>query len=164
MRIVCSAALGVAILALTVPAMAGGFGKAGLWQMTMKDKAKMAAFANMPAQMRAEFAKQGMSMGPNGFVTKFCMTPDDVAKNQPNLGDDDGNCKTVNVKFSGKKYSADIVCTGENRGKGHTELTIESETHYFGTQKMDILEDGEMTHQDATMDARWLGPNCGAIK
>lgn len=164
MKIVRVAAICIAALALASAASAGGFGKAGLWQMTLKDKAKMAAFANMPAQMRAEFAKQGMSMGPNGFVTKFCMTPADVAKNQPNLGDDGGNCKAVNVKFDGKKYAADIVCTGENRGKGHTELTIESQTHYFGSQKMDILEDGEMTHQDATMDARWLGPNCGAIK
>lgn len=154
----------VAVVALTIPAMAGGFGKAGLWQMTLKDKAKMATFDSMPPQMRAEFAKQGMTMGPGGFVTKFCMTPEDVAKNKLNLGDEGGNCKTVNVKFDGKKYSADIVCTGENRGKGHTELTFESQTHYFGTQKMDIMEDGAMTHQNATMDARWIGPNCGSIK
>lgn len=154
--------------AVEMPAQAGA-GKAGLWEMKLQNKlAKKGDYpdiSKLPPEMIAEFKRQGMDLqAPGGMTVKFCMTAQDVANNKPNFGQEDASCKPVNVKFDGKKYSADVVCTGVSKGKGHIDMTFASPEHYFGTQKMDVMEDGRMVHQEASMDARWLSANCGKIK
>ncbi|MDE1985004.1 MAG: DUF3617 family protein [Alphaproteobacteria bacterium] len=66
-----------------------------------------------------------------------------------------------NAKFTGTSYSADMVCTGEMKMRGHVQFTFESPAHYYGTTTMNGMMDGRPIHNTTKIDARWLTADCG---
>jgi hypothetical protein len=159
--------IGAACAVLLAPAAMAGHGKVGTWQVTTKmggmDNAmvKMPDMSKMPPEVQARMKAHGVQMNPGGgMTTKYCMTEDQVKNDKPQLTRPDSPCKVANMSVKGNTFSADVVCTGEMNGKGHTEVTFDSPEHYKGHQTMTMTRDGQTMTHEMFMDAKWLSPTC----
>lgn len=159
--------IGAACAVLLAPAAFAGHGKVGTWQVTTKmggmdnSMAKMPDMSKMPPEVQARMKAHGMQMNPGGgMTTKYCMTEEQVKNDKPQLTRPDSPCKVVNMVVKGNTFSADIVCTGEMNGKGHTEMTFDSPEHYSGHQTMTMTREGRTMTHEMFMDAKWLSPTC----
>jgi Protein of unknown function (DUF3617) len=159
------AAIGAAFAIIASPAAVAGHGKVGTWEVTTQMSGsgmpQMPNMANLPPEVQARMKAHGVMMhGAGGMTSRFCMTAEQVNSDKPPMTHH-GDCQTQNVKIKGNTFSADIVCSGQMKGKGHTDMTFDSPEHYSGHQTMTMTVEGgqTMTH-DLTMDAHWVSPTC----
>lgn len=172
------AAMGAAAAIVLFNAPAGAQAlKPGLWEnsFTMKstsggmEKAMaemQAQMAKMPPEQRKMMeqmmAKQGVGMGPKGNTVKFCMTPEDAARQE--LPAADGNCKQKITRRSGNTLAMSFTCTGNPPSTGEGEYTVVSDTAYSGKSVVNTTVNGKPERMDMTVAGKWLAADCGAIK
>ena len=167
MKSICAMPFAIALAVVLTPSALAAHGKAGLWQLTIQTNsgamAGMPDMSKLPPQVQAQMRAHGTSMGGNTMTSKYCMTAAQVASDQPAFRQA-SNCKSENARMSGNTFSADVVCTGAMKSRGHTEITYTSPEHYSGTQTTDVFMEGRAIHTTMNMDARWLSPNCGKVR
>lgn len=111
--------------------------KEGLWEITTTTE--------MP----------GMPITPPPMTVTHCYTKEDV-KNQRVVPKQDGNCTIRDMKTTGSKTSWNMVCTGENSGKGSGEITFKGDSAYEGSQKF--------TTRGMTVTSRYKAKRIGNCK
>ena len=163
MKAVRIAAIGAALAVVACPAALAGHGKVGTWEMTtqMSGMPPMPNMANLPPEAQAQMKAHGVMMhGAGGMTSRFCMTAEQVNNDKPPMTHH-GDCQAQNIKIKGNSFSADVVCNGRMKGKGHTDMTFDSPEHFSGHQTMMMtMEDGQTMSHDMTMDAHWVSPTC----
>ena len=116
--------------------------------------------AKMKERMAAMMAKRSE---PKKF--KKCMTAEKLAKGFSER--DEENCKTTVITNTASEFAAHRHCTGQGGkntdSKIHFKIASRHETQ--GTVDIAMTQpDGKMTNIHTTMEARWLGADCGGIK
>jgi hypothetical protein len=167
MKSICATSLAAALAIVITPSALAGHGKAGLWESTVQmnsgPMAGMPDVSRLPPQAQAQMRAHGMQMGGNTITTKYCMTAAQVASDTP-VFRQASMCKSENVRMRGNTFSADVVCNGKMKARGHVEITYSSPEHYSGVQTTDMVMEGRTMHTTMNINARWLSPNCGKVK
>lgn len=156
--------IGTACVLVSTPAALAAHGKVGTWEVTTKmGGAGMPAMPDMsklPPEVQARMKTHGVQMNRGGGMTaKYCMTQDQVANDKPPMTHK-GPCEAQNLKVKGNTFSADVVCKGEMKGKGHVEFTFDTPEHYVGRQTMTMSMDGQPMTHEMNMEGRWLSADC----
>jgi hypothetical protein len=133
---VCAAISAVVLVAYCLPAVAQE--KDELWETTMKME-----MPGMPMQMPAQTSRTCVAKGANdeSFVPKR-----------------QGECKTVDSRRSGSKYTFKMVCDGKNKMTGDGEITFGNGA-YDGRMQMTGTMDGQPANMIQTYSGRRVG-NC----
>jgi hypothetical protein len=156
-----------AILGVSAPIIAwASHGKAGLWEVTVQNDmggmSGMPDMSKMPPQARARMQAMGMRMDAHGMTVRRCMTQAEVNNDKPDLSRAP-NCKTTNVRMSGRTFSADLTCTGTMNATGHVQVTYDSPEHYAGSETVNGTIHGHPVNSTTRFSARWISPNCGNV-
>jgi hypothetical protein len=124
------------LFAYCLPAMAQE--KDELWETTMKME-----MPGMPMQMPAQTSRACVVKGANDERV--------VPRQQ-------GECKTVDSKRSGSKYTFRMVCDGKNKMTGDGEITFGNGT-YDGRMQMTGTMEGQPVNMIQTYSGKRVG-NC----
>ena len=159
--------LGVAFC-VSVPIIAwASHGKVGLWEINVQTNMGavpgMPDMSKLPPEAQARMKAMGIQMNGNGITMRHCMTPAEVNNDKPDLSRNK-DCKTTNVRMTGRTFSADLVCTGRINGKGHIEVTYDSPEHYTALETMSGTAGGHPVNNSTKMTGRWLSANCGKVQ
>jgi Protein of unknown function (DUF3617) len=111
-----------------------------LWETTMKME-----MPGMPMQMPAQTSRTCVAKGANDETF--------VPKRQ-------GECRTVDSKRTGSKYTFKMVCDGKNRMTGDGEITFGNGT-YDGRMQMTGTMEGQPVNMIQTYTGKRVG-NCTA--
>ena len=125
-----------------------------LQKMTPEQRAKM---------QQAMQAMQASMAQPH--LAKDCMTAEKLAKGF-NFGTEESpQCRTTIVTNSGSEFESHQECA-ENGGSRSTSIHIiaKSSDHITGEIRSNTTKGGKVMAFNATMEGRWLGSDCGAIK
>jgi hypothetical protein len=150
----------LAAVALAAPGAAlAAHGKAGLWKITTTMGGLETA---LPPEARAQMKAHGISMpNLNTMTTEHCMTPQEVATDQPPPMEK--GCQVLNVTHSGGHFSADLKCTGRMTGHGHFEVTYDSPEHYAGHATMQTSAGSHEMNLTDSFEGRWIKADCGSV-
>lgn len=124
------------LFAYCLPAMAQE--KDELWETTMKME-----MPGMPMQMPAQTSRTCVVKGANDERV--------VPRQQ-------GECKTVDSKRTGNKYTFKMVCDGKNKMTGDGEITFGNGT-YDGRMQMTGTMEGQPVNMIQTYTGKRVG-NC----
>ncbi len=140
-----------------------GHGKAGLWNTTSTVSIPM---PQMSAADMAEMKKMGMTMpGPQTSSYPICMTQADVDANQPPmLGRANTGCTTHVLGNSASAMSADMVCNGTLKGRGHFQVAYAGPEHYSGTYTFKGTANGQPADLTTSFKGDWARADCGKVK
>lgn len=158
-----TAALTLALFPLT--GVAADQLKPGQWDMTvnmqMKDMPKISA--EEMAQMKEMGIKMPMGGGEPMHVQQ-CITPEQATLKQPmnpSHGKDD--CTIKNYKHSGNMASGEMVCTGDLKGTGKFEMTLNGDTSYSNKIAFKgVTRDGHPVDQTTESSGKWVKAKCDA--
>ena len=123
-----------ALVAFCLPAVAQE--KDELWEITMKME-----MPGMPMQMPAQMSRVCVAKGANdeNFVPR-----------------QQGECKTVDSKRSGNKYTFKMVCDGKNKMTGIGEIAF-SDGAYDGRMQMTGTMEGQPMNMNQTYTGKRVG-------
>ena len=124
----------VALAALCLPAAAQGTDE--LWEITMK--------MEMP----------GMPMAMPPQVSKVCVAKG--ASDENFVPKQQGECKTVDAKRFGNKYTYKMVCDGKNKMTANGEITFKDGA-YDGRMDMAGTMEGQAMNMNLTYTGRRVG-------
>lgn len=148
---------------LASPALAM-HGKAGLWEITTTTSGMA---AQLPPEVQARMKAHGIAVPSNNtFTVQHCMTAQEVSMDKPPpMGRGAEACKVQNMKIAGQSVSADMVCNGEHmKGTGHFTMSYDAPEHYAGKMSFNMNANGHAMAMASTMEGRWIGASCGAVK
>jgi Protein of unknown function (DUF3617) len=163
---VLAAGLAAAVVLGSVGA-ALAHGKVGLWSITVTMKSSaMPDIAKMSPQAQAQLRQMGLFNGKGTQVTgQHCMTAAEVAVNDFSAAQrKDKTCKIVSQKISGGAMEADMVCSGDLKGKGHMKFVFDSDTHYFGQMTMTGMHGSQPVNNNETFEGHWVKADCAGVK
>jgi hypothetical protein len=171
------------LLGLNTSASANPRIEPGLWEHRMNmgsGDAKLAqqleqaqrAMASMPPEQRKMMeemmARQGVAIAPGGpgggagMTIKFCLTPEQAAKQE--LPAADKRCTQQITQRTANSLKFVVECPAEH-ARGEGETTFPSPKAYDGRFRMQRNKPGAAPESmDMTVQARWVGSDCGAIK
>ena len=153
--------------------------KAGLWEhsVTMRSQSgqleagmqqAQAALASMPPDQRKMMeelmAKQGVGMGAGGQKVRLCMSPEDVARDEPPPAQD--GC-TQKASRKGNTWTVSFRCPardGEPPSSGEGTVTLQSATAYSGDFVINTHVDKKAERVTMRTEGGWVAADCGAIK
>lgn len=173
----CKPIVAAAALVLLSAAAAAQTLKPGLWENTFTMKSTSGGMEKAMAEMQAQMAKmppeqrkmmeqmmakQGVGMGPKGNTVKFCMTPEDAARQE--LPAAEGKCQQKITRRSGNTLAMSFTCAGNPPSSGEGEYTVVSDTAYSGKSVVNTTANGKPERMDMTVNGKWLAADCGAIK
>jgi len=124
----------VALAAFCLPA--GAQGTDELWEITMK--------MEMP----------GMPMAMPPQVSKVCVAKG--ASDENFVPKQQGNCRTVDSKRVGNKYTFTMACDGKNKMTAHGEITFKDGA-YDGRMEMAGTMEGQPMNMNQTYKGRRVG-------
>ena len=129
-------------------------------QRKMMEEA-LAQSKTQTAQM-PNYQSERMSFSKDGIVTKDCITQAEIDKGWS--PDAEQGC-TSTVTESGKnKYKLQQVCEGDDTSSMNGEVTFSSTTQFSGKGTLKQVTNGKTYTLPVTLDGKWLGNECGAIK
>lgn len=150
--------------------------KPGLWQMQMQhDDPELAAsmremeqeMKNMPPeqrrQMEAMLKQHGVGLGSPGTV-KTCLTKEDLARNDWQSPQHQGNCRTTSSTRTGNTWKFHTSCPAPDATEIDGEVTFVSPDRYTMKSAVTTTEDGQKKTRRMTATSTWLGADCGGIK
>lgn len=166
MKIFRLSGLTLALALFTSVSMAADQLKPGQWDMTinmqMKDMPKMSA------EDMAEMKKMGIQMPMGGgepMHVQQCITPEQASLNQPpmNPSQSKDGCTIKNYKHSGNKASGEMVCTGDMKGTGKFDMTLNGDTSYASKVSFKgVSKEGQPIDQTTDMAGKWVKAKCDA--
>ncbi len=147
--------------------------KLGLWEVTQTTfmpglpQIPPEALAKMPAEQRARFEesmKQNMSGSPGTMTTKSCETKEKLEK-QMLFNDKNMECTRTMVSSSSRKMEMKIHCDHEGmKSDGTLRIDAVNSENVKGTIQMTSTGGGRAMNVNSNFTAKWLGPDCGAVK
>jgi hypothetical protein len=148
--------------------------KPGLWQVTTErlvDGQKMqmpdmaAQMQNMPPearkQMEAMMKQRGVDMSGGAGNMKICMTREQLDEGR--WRSDEGRCKTDFLTRTATQWKWRSVCT-QPPSESEGEANIASPERYTVKVTTTSQRKGEPRSTQMTMNAKWLGADCGDVK
>lgn len=102
--------------------------------------------------------EQYPNLKPTVSTVRFCVTAEDAAGAEVNLGPK-ANCRMTKIKWSGKTYSAELVCPGPPASVNKIALTFQDAEHFTGRYDMTI-QTGNGLHSIATVEGKRIAPDC----
>jgi hypothetical protein len=148
--------------------------KPGLWQVATErlvDGQKMqmpdmaAQMQNMPPearkQMEAMMKQRGVDMSGGAGNMKICMTREQLDEGR--WRSDEGRCKTDFLSRTATQWKWRSVCT-QPPSESEGEANIASPERYTVKVTTTSQRKGEPRSMQMTMNARWLGADCGDVK
>lgn len=144
----------------------------GLWEVTTTSELLKLVPHIPQSQMQQlmDLARQhGMNLPDlqNGAATsRVCITPEMAERNVlPNIYDDQLGCSAQNGTRVGNSYRMDLVCAGPRvKGGGKAEATFSSPERFSGYSRFEGLVQGTPVNDEAELNGRWVGADCGAVK
>ncbi|MBS0378329.1 MAG: DUF3617 family protein [Proteobacteria bacterium] len=179
-RIIIAVATALPVLAAQAAPPAAGTTKLamdvelGLWEVT--SAGGMSGASPIPASVMAQLppdqlAKVQAAMAKQNQAQKYkqCMTPEKLNKGfvRREHGGDDSNCQ-MNVKTNtSTEFAATQVCTAQKDNMDYTaniHFNLSGRHTAHGTVDVTLKQaDGRTTVIHRTIDAQWLGSDCGTI-
>jgi hypothetical protein len=170
--VACAAALSAGVQAadMTKPNI-----KPGLWEVTTNPK--MSGEMPIPEEQLAKMTpeqrtrleaamKAGMLNGNKPRVYKDCMTPEKIARGfEMDRGADEASCKRNVVSSSASELTLHDECDNAKR-KSVTDVHFEIKggTRMNGKINVVITSSGKTMTVVSTVQGKWLGASCGAVK
>ena len=99
--------------------------------------------------------------------TVQCITPELAASDKPFGNDerDPNKCQVANYKRVGSKATGEMVCTGEFKGKGLFEMTLDSDTEYHSAWTIKGVSDSlGPVEQTTELRGKWARAACDPAK
>jgi hypothetical protein len=149
--------------------------KLGLWEMAMNPKVSGDVpsipedrLQNMPPEQRAKVqaSMQAMMADMNKpKLMKECMTPEKLAKGFNTANADSANCKTTVLKNTSSEIETTQQCS-DAQGSHTSRLHVSalSTDHVQGSAHSEMSRGAKNMVFDATVEGKWLGPDCGTVK
>ncbi len=175
-----TALLALALCLLAGPALANPTIAPGLWEqkMTMTSGGEQMnralaqmqqQLAAMPPQQRRQMeqmlAAQGLSLpnssGDSGMQMRFCLTPEQAAKQA--LPPPDGDCTHRITQRSASSLRMSMECPAK-KTRGEGEFRFASPRAYDGRFTVQTEQAGQPMSMEMALAARWLGADCGSVK
>jgi Protein of unknown function (DUF3617) len=147
------------------PAYAADHLKPGQWEVAVKVGQK--GGPQIPPEQLEQMKKMGITLpfGGQAIMTSQCITPEMASSDKPFANDerDPNKCQVTNYKRVGSKATGEMVCTGDFKGSGAFEMTMDSETEYHGgwTVKGVSSEAGPV-EQTTELHGKWTATTCAA--
>ena len=122
---------------------------------------------NMPPeqrrQMEAMLKQHGVGLGSPGTV-KTCLTKEDLARNDWQSPQHQGNCRTTSSTRTGNTWKFHTSCPAPDATEIDGEVTFVSPDRYTMKSAVTTTEDGQKKTRRMTATSTWLGADCGGIK
>jgi len=147
----------------------------GLWEVTTAGA--MSGAPVIPAETLARLppeaqAKIQAAMARANQVKKYkeCMTPDKLQRGfarNDGPGGADGKCQLTVTANTSSQFQAEQVCPADQGASTDARIsfTLTSRHQTQGTVDVTITQqDGKTSVIHRTIDAQWLGADCGTIK
>jgi hypothetical protein len=116
--------------------------------------------ARMQAAMQAAMADMNK---PRNM--KECMTAEKLQRGFNAGSQESSGCKTTVVTNSGTEFESKQMCTEPDGNRNSVlHITAKSSDHVVGTVQSQMSHNGRAMSFNATMEGRWLGADCGAVK
>ena len=159
-------ALGAALLALSMTALAQVMGKPGLWEMTSTltwQKTPMPPGITLPAGIANPFA-------PTTRTSQVCMTQEMIDKFGAPFAYSQGqeNCTVTNIARKATSLTAEMTCTGRISGTTSIDSswpdgnTAHGTAHFVGTMQMGA---GTVpVEYTVKSTSTYKGADCGGVK
>jgi hypothetical protein len=112
------------------------------------------------AKVEAMMKEKGVAMG-TGMATHICLSRESL--DQGNWQSESSNCKTNVTSRSSSTWKWHSVCTQpvmENDG----QAVFANSENYTVTSNMKMMMQGQERLSKTTINAKWLGDNCGDLK
>ncbi|HWM72019.1 MAG TPA: DUF3617 domain-containing protein [Steroidobacteraceae bacterium] len=149
--------------------------KPGLWEVTTNPK--MTGEMPIPEEQLAKMTpeqrtrleaamKAGMLNGNKPRVYKDCMTPEKIARGfEMDRGADEASCKRNIVSSTASELTLHDECENPKR-KSVTDVHFEIKggTQMNGKINVVITSSGKTMTVVSTVQGKWLGASCGAVK
>jgi hypothetical protein len=148
----------------------------GLWEVTTTGAASgapaipEALLQRMTPEQQAKM-QQMMAQHLQGQAQKFkeCMTAEKRAQGFGHKDEDSSNCKLTVTTNTATEFQAEKQCAASASGTTLTDskmhFNITGKRHASGTIDIAIThEDGKVTNIHSTVEAQWLGSDCGSVK
>ena len=165
------AAMALAHAGETIPQLNA---KLGLWEVATHPQIAGALpisdeqLQKLPPDQRAKFEaamQAALARGAMARVFKECMTPEKRSRGF-NAGEDHGkDCQAKVVTNNASEFEAHRECLTED-GKQSTDVhfRVLSSDHVTGTVTAVITRGAKTMTVNSTMEAKWLGSDCGTVK
>ncbi len=152
------------LAACVVASAADGRLKPGQWDMAIS--MQMPDMPKMSAAQLAKMKKMGIQMpfGGDPMHIQHCMTPEQASMKQPvNISQGKDGCIVKNYQHSGNTASGNMVCTGDIKGTGKFEMTLNSDTSYTSKWSLQgVSKEGRPINHTTQSSGKWLRPVCDA--
>jgi hypothetical protein len=148
----------------------------GLWEVTIAGAASgapaipEALLQRMTPEQQAKM-QQVMAQRLQGQPQKFkeCMTAEKRSRGFGNKDEDSGTCKVTVTTNTPTEFRAERQCAASAGGPALSDykmhFNITGKHHASGTIDVAIThDDGKVTTIHSTVEAQWLGADCGSIK
>ncbi len=148
----------------------------GLWEVTTTGAAggapaiPEALLQRMTPEQQAKM-QQMMAQRAQGQEQKFkeCMTAEKRSQGFGNKDADSGNCKVTVTTNTATEFQAEKQCAASAGGSTLSDykmhFNITGRRHASGTIDIAVThEDGKVTNIHSTVEAQWLGADCGSVK
>ena len=156
------------VAAVAMPAAAvAAHGKAGLWKITVTLQGAGHPLPGISASDLAQMKAMGVQI-PNTRVvsTQHCMTAAEVSSQELSaLRQPAGSgCALTNKAATGQTFTADMVCTGEMKGRGQVVVSYDSPEHYTGRTTFSGTAHGRPAQMTTILEGRWIAASCGSVQ
>jgi hypothetical protein len=137
--------------------------KPGQWDMTIN--MQMKDMPQISAEDMAEIKKMGIQMPMGGgepMHVQHCITPEQASLEQPvNPSQGKDGCTIKNYRHSGNKASGEMVCTGDVKGTGKFQMTLNSDTSYASNMSLKgVSKEGQPIDQTVDTTGKWVKAKC----
>jgi hypothetical protein len=96
--------------------------------------------------------------------TEHCMTAEEVHADALHAMSQSGSgCKLENKRMHGQSYSADMICSGELKGRGHVQVSYDSPEHYSGQMTFAGTSHGQPANIKNVYEGHWVKADCGNV-
>jgi hypothetical protein len=149
----------VAVLAgmvlLMAPGVAlAGHGKVGLWRVTSSTKLSM---ATSPEAAKAAPA--------SSHTTHMCMSQEEVESDAPpHIDSPATGCDTRLTGHTATGMTAELICNGGMKGKGHMQIAYDGAEHYTGSYSFKGTVEGNPANLDTSFKGDWIKADCGKVR
>lgn len=164
LKVILVSALLSSALLLSTSANAAEQLKPGQWDMAVS--MDMPDMPQLSADQMAQMKQLGIKMPTAGepMHVQQCITPAQASMKEPiNASRGKDGCVVKNYKHSGNTASGDMVCSGDIKGTGKFEMTLNSNTSYSSKWSMKgVAAGGHPFNQSSESSGKWVKATCDA--
>jgi hypothetical protein len=108
------------------------------------------------AQMKAA----GVSMpGGNSFSAQRCITPEEAARDTPNVARQSDGCTEQQTSDIGGQVTVSMSCNGQMQGTGTVVMNVAPD-HFAGDFSFTGVENGRPVSQKIHIEGQYLSDTC----